>query len=67
MRESGTVKWFDDSKGFGWIQPDDGGEDVFFHFQQIQGELKSLEVGQRVEYYVSHGPKGEHARDIIRL
>ncbi|MBM4413637.1 MAG: cold-shock protein [Chloroflexi bacterium] len=68
MRESGTVKWFNDSKGYGWIQPDDGGEDVFAHFSQIKGTgFKTLAEGQRVEYDVKPGPKGETAENIIPI
>lgn len=63
--QTGTVKWFNDSKGYGWIQPDDGGEDVFAHFSEIQaGGFKSLAEGQRVEYDVKIGPKGEQACNI---
>ncbi len=62
--QTGTVKWFSDSKGYGWIQPDNGGEDVFAHFSQIQSSFKSLAEGQRVEYDVIIGPKGEQAENI---
>jgi CspA family cold shock protein len=56
---SGTVKWFNDLKGFGFIQPDDGGPDVFAHFSAIDMEgFKTLKEGSRVSYEVNRGPKG---------
>jgi CspA family cold shock protein len=58
----GTVKWFNDAKGFGFISQDGGGDDVFVHFSAIQGNgFKSLVEGQRVEYEVTRGPKGPQA------
>ncbi len=63
-RETGTVKWFNDSKGFGFIQRQ-GGEDVFVHFRQIRGEgHRTLLEGQEVEYSVLHTPKGLQAEDV---
>ncbi|WP_148713967.1 cold-shock protein [Chitinolyticbacter meiyuanensis] len=62
---TGTVKWFNDSKGFGFITPDDGGQDLFAHFSEIQGNgFKSLQENQRVEFEVKQGPKGLQASAI---
>lgn len=63
--QTGTVKWFNDSKGFGFIAPDGGGNDVFAHFQDIQSNgFKSLAENQRVSYELGKGPKGEKATNI---
>jgi len=63
-RENGTVKWFNNSKGYGFIQRDAGG-DVFVHFRAIRGDgYKSLEEGQRVEFSVAPGQKGLQAEDV---
>jgi CspA family cold shock protein len=66
---TGTVKWFNDAKGFGFITPSDGGEDLFAHFKEIQGSggFKSLSEGQRVEYKPARGPKGMQATQIRPL
>jgi CspA family cold shock protein len=62
---TGTVKWFNDSKGFGFITPEGGGEDLFAHFSAIQGQgFKTLAEGQRVTFDVTTGPKGKQAANI---
>lgn len=62
---TGTVKWFNDSKGFGFVTPEDGGKDLFAHFSAIQGQgFKTLTEGQRVQFDVTTGPKGQQASNI---
>ncbi len=62
---TGTVKWFNESKGFGFITPDDGGKDLFAHFSAIEGEgFKTLQENQKVSYEVTTGPKGDQAVSI---
>ena len=62
---TGTVKWFNDSKGFGFITPEGGGDDLFAHFSAIQGQgFKTLAEGQRVTFDVTAGPKGQQASNI---
>jgi len=62
---TGTVKWFNDAKGFGFITPDDGGDDLFAHFSEIQSQgFNSLQEGQKVSFEVKMGPKGKQAATI---
>lgn len=62
---TGTVKWFNESKGFGFITQDDGGADVFVHFSAIQGSgFKTLAEGQKVSYEIQQGPKGPQAANV---
>ena len=62
---TGTVKWFNDAKGFGFITPDEGGEDLFAHFSAINMEgFKTLTEGQKVSFDVTTGPKGKQAANI---
>ncbi len=66
-RETGTVKWFNSTKGFGFIEREEG-EDVFVHFSSIRGEgFRSLEEGQKVEFTVGQGEKGPQAQDVVVL
>jgi len=62
---NGTVKWFNDEKGFGFITPDDGGDDLFVHFKAIQGSgFRSLKEGQKVTYEAVKGQKGMQAENV---
>ncbi len=64
----GTVKWFNDQKGFGFITPDDGGADLFVHFSAIQGSgFKTLAEGQACEYEETQGQKGPQASNVMPL
>lgn len=63
--ETGTVKWFNDAKGFGFITPDNGGEDLFAHFSAINANgFKTLKENQKVSFDVTTGPKGKQAANI---
>ena len=66
--ETGTVKWFNDVKGFGFITPDGGGEDLFAHFSEIRADgFKTLREQQRVSFEAKQGPKGKQAANITPL
>ena len=65
---TGTVKWFNNTKGYGFIAPDDGGEDVFVHHSAIaMTGYRTLNEGQRVQFSVERGPKGLQAKDVVIL
>lgn len=68
MRTTGTVKWFNAEKGFGFITPEGGGKDCFVHFSAIQGNgFKSLDEGEKVEFEIGQGQKGPQAENVTRL
>ena len=65
---TGTVKWFNNAKGYGFIRPDDGGDDIFAHYSTIEMDgYKSLKAGQGVSFDTCEGPKGLHAQDISSI
>ncbi len=67
MRHTGTVKWFNDAKGFGFIERPDG-DDVFVHYSARQGDgFKSLTEGQSIEFDIVEGPKGKQAANVVKL
>lgn len=66
--QTGIVKWFNESKGYGFITPDDGGKDLFAHFREIQGDgFKTLAENARVQFVVTQGQKGPQASSIVTL
>ena len=68
MRTTGTVKWFNDKKGYGFITPENGEKDCFVHFSAIQADgFKSLKEGQRVEFEIVDGDKGPSAQNVTLL
>jgi len=68
MRITGTVKWFNESKGFGFIAREDGGKDVFVHFSAIQSQgFKTLAEGEAVEFEVVDGQKGPAAQNVVKV
>jgi CspA family cold shock protein len=63
---NGTVKWFNNAKGFGFIEPSEGGDDIFVHYSAIKADgYKTLSEGQAVTYQAEQGPKGFHAVEVI--
>jgi cold shock protein len=67
MAQEGTVKWFSEDKGYGFISPDDGGEDVFVHYSSIAGDgFRSLGEGEKVTYEVTQGRKGLQAANVSK-
>ncbi|MFQ5550922.1 MAG: cold-shock protein [Gemmatimonadales bacterium] len=68
MRITGTVKWFNDQKGYGFVTPDDNGKDCFVHHTAIQAEgFKTLNEGDKVEFEITEGTKGPAAANVVKL
>ena len=66
--QTGTVKWFNDAKGFGFITPENGGDDLFAHFSEVQSKgFKSLAENQKVSFDIVDGPKGKQAANINKI
>ena len=64
----GTIKWFSDQKGYGFITPEGGKKDVFVHYSALQGEgFKTLAEGEQVSFEITQGPKGEQATNVVKL
>ena len=67
-KQTGTVKWFNETKGYGFIAPDNGGKDLFAHFREIQGDgFKSLAEGDRVSFDVTQGQKGPQSANVRKI
>ena len=63
----GTVKWFSDQKGYGFITPEGGKKDVFVHYSAVKGDgFRTLQEGETVDFEVTNGPKGEQAQNVVR-